>query len=64
MKLHLIAAAAHYAVIHHRGRLADNHDRAVRLAEGLAELDGLHVDPRAVPTSSPMQSTPAPRARP
>jgi threonine aldolase len=42
----VVAAAMLYALDHHVDRLADDHRRARRLAEGLAEA-GLHVDPRA-----------------
>jgi threonine aldolase len=41
-----VAAAALYALDHHVERLADDHARARRLAEGLAEA-GLRVDPSA-----------------
>jgi threonine aldolase len=34
----LLAAACHYALDHHVARLADDHARAARLAEGLREL--------------------------
>ena len=40
----IIAAAAFYAFENHRGRLAEDHERASRLAEGLAEA-GYTVDP-------------------
>ncbi len=39
----IIAAGALYAVRHHRQRLAEDHDNARRLADGLAELPGLHL---------------------
>src|SRR5262249_47878302 len=39
----LLAAAATYALDHHVDRLADDHARARRLAEGLAGIDGLQV---------------------
>jgi threonine aldolase len=42
----VVAAAMLYALDHHVERLADDHRRARRLAEGLAE-GGLHVDPGA-----------------
>ena len=46
----VIAAAALYALDHHVDRLAEDHTRARRLAEGLAEA-GLPVDPAAVETN-------------
>ena len=46
----IVAAAALYALDHHVGRLADDHRRALRLAEGLAEA-GLSVDLDAVETN-------------
>jgi threonine aldolase len=45
-----VAAAALYALDHHVDRLAEDHARAKRLAEGLAEA-GLPVDPAAVETN-------------
>jgi threonine aldolase len=46
----MVAAAALYALEHHIDRLADDHRRARRLAEGLAEA-GLPVDPELVETN-------------
>ena len=46
----MVAAAALYALDHHVERLADDHARARRLAEGLAEA-GLPVDPASVETN-------------
>jgi threonine aldolase len=46
----IVAEAALYALEHHVDRLADDHRRARRLAEGLAEA-GLPVDPGAVETN-------------
>jgi threonine aldolase len=40
----VLAAAAHYALEHHVGRLSEDHARARRLGEGIAKL-GLRVDP-------------------
>src|SRR5512147_2693009 len=40
----IIAAAGLYALEHHVERLADDHERARRLARGLAELPGVAVD--------------------
>jgi threonine aldolase len=44
----VVAAAALHALDHHVGRLAEDHRRARRLAEGLAALDGVDVDLAAV----------------
>jgi threonine aldolase len=41
----IVAAGALYAVRHHRGRLADDHRRARRLAEAVAEIDPFEIDP-------------------
>jgi threonine aldolase len=46
----IVAAAALYALDHNVDRLAEDHARARRLAEGLAEA-GLPVDPEAVETN-------------
>jgi threonine aldolase len=47
----IVAAAGLYALDHHVERLADDHARARRLAEGLAELDGVDLDPSLVETN-------------
>jgi len=47
----IIAAAGLYALEHHIERLADDHDRARRLARGLAELPGVAVDADRVETN-------------
>jgi len=39
----LLAAAAHHALDHHVKRLADDHALAQRLAQGLADIEGLSV---------------------
>jgi threonine aldolase len=39
----ILAAAALYALDHHVGRLADDHENARRLADGLARIDGVSV---------------------
>ncbi len=41
----LLAAAASWALDHHVERLAQDHALARRLAEGLAGIDGLQVEP-------------------
>jgi len=47
----ILAAAALYALDHHVERLAEDHRNAKRLAEGLAKVPGLIVDPRRVQTN-------------
>lgn len=47
----VLAAAGLYAVEHHRGRIAEDHANAQRFADGLADVAGVTVDPRAVETN-------------
>jgi threonine aldolase len=47
----IVAAAGLYALDHHVDRLAEDHARARRLAEGLAELPGVELDPALVETN-------------
>lgn len=47
----IIAAACVYALDHHVERLADDHANAKVLADGLAELPGIELDPAAVETN-------------
>jgi threonine aldolase len=47
----IVAAAGLYALDHHVARLADDHARARRLAEGLAALPGVELDPATVQTN-------------
>lgn len=47
----ILAAAALYALDHHRDRLVEDHANATRLARGLAEIPGLTVDLAAVQTN-------------
>jgi threonine aldolase len=47
----IVAAAGLYALDHHVERLAEDHARARRLAEGLAELPGIELDPATVETN-------------
>ncbi len=47
----IIAAGGLYALRHNIDRLADDHANARRLAEGLATLPGIHVDPATVETN-------------
>jgi len=47
----IIAAGALYALEHHRRRLAEDHAGAKRLAEGIAPLKGIEIDPATVETN-------------
>jgi threonine aldolase len=47
----IIAAACIYALDHHVERLAEDHANARFLAEGLAEIRGLELDPATVETN-------------
>lgn len=47
----IIAAGALYALDHHRERLVEDHANARALAEGLAELPGVTIDPGEVETN-------------
>ena len=47
----IIAAAGVYALRHHVDRLAEDHERARRLAHELATLPGIDLDPAAVETN-------------
>jgi len=47
----LLAAAALYALDHHVERLAKDHANARRLAEGLAQIAGIEIDPTQVETN-------------
>jgi len=47
----IIAAGALYALEHHRTRLAEDHANARRLAEGIACLKGIDLDPATVETN-------------
>jgi threonine aldolase len=47
----VIAAAALHALDHHVERLADDHTNARRLADGLAALNGIRIDPATVETN-------------
>jgi threonine aldolase len=47
----IIAAAGVYALQHHVDRLAEDHARARRLAEGLASIPGIGLDPKRVETN-------------
>jgi threonine aldolase len=47
----IVAAAGLYALDHHVDRLAEDHANARALAEGLAEIDGIEIDPSTVQTN-------------
>ena len=47
----VLAAACLYALDHHVDRLAEDHENARLLAEGLAEIDGIDLDPETVETN-------------
>jgi threonine aldolase len=47
----IVAAAALYALDHNVERLADDHANARALAEGLAAIDGVEIDPATVETN-------------
>ena len=47
----ILAAGALFALEHHRARLAEDHSNARALAEGLAGLPGVELDPAAVETN-------------
>jgi len=47
----IIAAGGLYALRHHVKRLAEDHANAKRLAEGLAKLPGVVIDPSTVDTN-------------
>ncbi|MDQ3145610.1 MAG: threonine aldolase family protein [Actinomycetota bacterium] len=47
----IVAAGCLYALDHHVERLAEDHAHARRLADGLAEVNGVTIDPVAVETN-------------
>ena len=47
----ILAAAGLYALEHNCDRLAEDHKRAKKLAEGLSQIDGVIVDPKTVHTN-------------
>jgi threonine aldolase len=47
----VVAAAGLHALDHNVARLADDHNRARRLAEGLAEIPGIRIEPAKVETN-------------
>lgn len=47
----LLAAAAIYAIDHHQSRLAEDHAAAAQIANTLAAIDGIAIDPSTVETN-------------
>ncbi len=47
----LLAAGALYALQHHRQRLAEDHANAKRLAERLAKMSAIDIDPASIETN-------------
>jgi threonine aldolase len=47
----ILAAAGLYAIEHHRPRLSRDHEKAQRLAQGLADCPGFSIDPAGVDTN-------------
>jgi threonine aldolase len=60
----LLAAGALYALRHHRDRLAEDHANARALAEGLARIPGIELDPETVTTNIVRFSVPGADAPP
>jgi threonine aldolase len=54
----LMAAAGRHALAHHVDRLADDHANALRLAQRLAQIPGVMVDPAQVQTNMVYASFP------
>src|SRR5207248_2464348 len=57
-----IAAAGLYALDHNVERLAEDHENARALAEGLAAIDGVEIDPQTVETNIVIFRVPDPGA--
>jgi threonine aldolase len=47
----IVAAGCVHALDHHVDRLGDDHDNAKRLAQGLAEMPGIGLDPSLIETN-------------
>jgi threonine aldolase len=58
----IVAAGARYALQHNVERLAEDHANARFLAEGLAELPGVGIDPATVETNIVIFDVPDPQA--
>src|SRR3954468_18064497 len=57
----IVAAAGLYALDHNVERLAEDHENARALAAGLAEIDGIDIDPATVETNIVVFGHPDPR---
>jgi threonine aldolase len=57
-----IAAAALYALDHNVERLADDHENARALADGLAQIEGVEIEPESVETNIVLFRVPDPLA--
>jgi len=60
----ILAAAGIYALDHHVDRLAEDHDNAIRLAERLASISQVTVDPGKVETNMVFAALPDGAAAP
>jgi threonine aldolase len=58
----VLAAAGLHALEHHVGRIPEDHARARRLADALADLPGFRLDPSRVATNIVIAETDPPRA--
>jgi threonine aldolase len=58
----VVAAAGIYALENHVERLTEDHANALALAQGLARVPGVQVDPQAVQTNMVFMTVPADRA--
>jgi threonine aldolase len=58
----IVAAGALFALDHNVDRLAEDHEHARLLAEGLAQIDGVTIDPTAVETNIVIFDVADPRA--
>ena len=47
----IIAAGALYALNHNRARLVEDHEHAQMIAQGIAQLPGIEIDPSTVETN-------------
>lgn len=54
----MLAEACRYALEHHRPRLAEDHEKAKRFAEGIEELEAVRVDPETVESNIVMFDVP------
>lgn len=54
----ILAAGALYALKHHRERLEADHIHAKMLAEGLAQIEGIEINPEEIQTNIVVFHTP------